>query len=463
MTLPESLSINAWTGDEVASADALAEGGRNWALHERGRQRLMLAAESPPDLRDFRDERVGWGLLLPENPALTPAEQATAADAPEPIQKLLLSRPGSPVLRYAPDLAPEALRRYRADGGHADIPLTGTKRGTGPGRLPLYLLICADPSDVPWAMQYVLNQGFYVGRLRPSMEGLDRYVDALIDGWAGAESRPTHPVVWATDQDAISHLMRVSIAEKTAERLHHDSDVQQTTTLFDQAATGPALIEALAQERPGLVVTTSHGMTGPTHDPDAMRAQLGVPVDDGHHVLQVDALLDAWQPDGAIWYAHACCSAGGDTGTIYHGLLPQGSAALRVVDGVAALGAQVAPLPERLLGAEKPLRSFVGHVEPTFDWTLQQPESKQLMTDGTVRALYEGLYQARPETIGMAFDVCHRAAGDLFGQLAQLRDHSPLGDPNTRPRALRLQLTALDRQSLVILGDPTVAPVSVAP
>ena len=35
------------------------------------------------------------------------------------------------------------------------------------------------------------------------------------------------------------------------------------------------------------------------------------------------------------------------------------------------------PLPRKLLGAEKPLRAFLGHVEPTFDWTLRDPETGQ--------------------------------------------------------------------------------------
>jgi hypothetical protein len=39
----------------------------------------------------------------------------------------------------------------------------------------------------------------------------------------------------------------------------------------------------------------------------------------------------------------------------------------------ATAGARISPLPRALLGAEKPLRAFVGHVEPTFDWTLRDP------------------------------------------------------------------------------------------
>jgi hypothetical protein len=461
--LPESLSINAWNGEEVGTSASLAPEASDWALGKRGEQLHHLAAEGDPEFRKWSDPRVGWGLLLPENEEISPAERATAADTPAPIQKLLESRPGSPVLRYVKSIAPEQLRRYFPSGSHADLAITGTKRGLGDEKLPLYLLICASPTAVPWRVHYVLNQPFHVGRLRPDMPGLGHYVGALIDGWSGAGSRSKHPLVWATDHDPedISHLMRESIAEPVASQLAGDGDVAQTTQLYDTDATGAKLIQSLAAEKPGLVVTSSHGMTGPVGHPDKMRRQLGVPVDDGHHVLDVDALLGAWEPDGAIWYAHACCSAGGDTGTIYEGLLHPGSSAGQIVHAVAELGAQVAPLPERLLGAPKPLRAFVGHVEPTFDWTLRHPQSQQQLTDSIVRGLYKGFYQPEPETVGMAFAACHKAAGDLFGQWVQLLEQSPLSSPETRPKALRLQLTALDRQSLVILGDPTVAPPSV--
>jgi hypothetical protein len=462
MPLPSALSINAWTGGEVADSPSLPPESRNWGLRERGRQRHYLHA-TVADHRDWSDAQVGWGLVLPENEAFSPEVRASAADAPEAIQRLLGARPGSPVFRYVSAIAPEQLRRYFANGTHADLAISGSPRGIGDDRLPMYLLICAAPDQIPWSFQYALNQPCYVGRLRPEMRGLDLYVDALLDGWSGSGCRPKRPVLWATDHgaDDITHLMREAIAVKVADELAADDHVDKTTRLFDADATGPKLVRALAAEKPALVVTTSHGMTGPLHDPDLMRRQLGVPIDDGHHMLDVDELMASWEPDGAIWYAHACCSAGGDDGTIYDGLLSPTSHAGRVVHGVASLGAQVAPLPERLLGAAKPLRAFVGHVEPTFDWTLRQDVSEQLLTDSIVRALYTGLYQNRAETVGMAFETCHRDAGGLFAQWALLLQRSPLSDPETRPRALRLQLTALDRQSMVILGDPTAAPPSV--
>ena len=53
----------------------------------------------PPDPANWRDPRVGWGLILPESAGLTDDQLAGAGDAPEPIQALVAARQGK-VLRY---------------------------------------------------------------------------------------------------------------------------------------------------------------------------------------------------------------------------------------------------------------------------------------------------------------------------------------------------------------------------
>lgn len=60
----------------------------------------------------------------------------------------------------------------------------------------------------------------------------------------------------------------------------------------------------------------------------------------------------------------------------------------------------------------------------------------------------------------MAFDDCFRHAGELFTQWnAYVRDYNKAANPAEREAArvaaLRTQLAGLDRQSMVILGDPT--------
>jgi hypothetical protein len=75
-------------------------------------------------------------------------------------------------------------------------------------------------------------------------------------------------------------------------------------------------------------------------------------------------------------------------------------------------GATVAPLPTALLGAPRPLRAFVGHVEPTFDWTLRDPNNKQVVTHVLRAALYKNLYQQDWCTpIGYALKDVFKEAG----------------------------------------------------
>lgn len=464
-SFPAELAANLWTGD-ASPAATLDDGAHRWGLKQRmekvGKE---LAAPEPVDLRDWRDPKVGWGLVLPDDDALPTAARATADDAPEAIRTLVAARPGAPVLRYRSELGAKFVRRYYPDGSVQDIAISSAgARGVAPGALPYYVLIYAAPDAIPWNFQYLLNQPCFAGRLSLEGAALENYVNALVKEWSDAGCDPHKPVVWTVDHGGgdITTLMRKSIAEPVAARLVSDHQIGGGVRLLEDGhATTQELFAALVQQRPALVVSTSHGQTGPLDDPAKMVARLGTPVDIQHLTLDLDALLAAWQPDGAIWYAHACCSAGCDNRNSYKGLVPAGSALDRVLDSIAALGAQIAPLPQRLLGASKPLRAFIGHVEPTFDWTLREPETGQLLTTTTVEALYDHMHRAQPEPVGMAFNPGYRVVGQLFQQWQQLTGQFASASVDRRD-FIRLmttsaQLAALDRQSLVILGDPTVA------
>jgi len=461
---PATLSINAWCGEDIRSGTQSAT--RSWILGQDPDARArevdpVLAAEDPPDPRAWQDADVGWGVVLPWTGA-PPAEQARLTDAPEPIAELAEARAGADgpvVLRYAAEDGLARLRRVYRDGRRQDVAVTGGEIGTGIGRLPAYLLLVGSPEALPWELQCRLNLSASVGRLDLPGPALARYVRCLLSGWSGSAVRPGHPVVWATDQDDITALMRVAVAERMAGEFRDDPDTRDGLRYLSAGqATAAGLTAALRDNRPSVVVTTSHGRTGPLSDPAAMARDLGLPVDAELALLDPEALLAAWQPDGAIWYAHACCSAGSDAVTRYTGLVAADTAVARVLDAVAGLGARVAPLPTALLSAEKPARAFVGHVEPTFDWTLARPETGQVITSATLRALWTGCFRADPEPIGLAFRKQFTDAAELFGEAAQANRNSRPDSPERR-RAAAALLTAYDRQSTVILGDPTVCAV----
>ena len=470
MPFPSALSINAWTGTSTAVGPAAPQ-ARAWGLQKPPISATVLLAAEDIDPRDWRHPEVGWGLVLPEaDDRWSPAERAVAADAPEPIQRLRAFRANAPVFRYRPDLGTTELRRYFPDGPPRDVAVNGSKPGTAAAALPLYLLLAGGPDALPWRLQYALNTApRHVGRLDLDEAGLDHYVRAVETDWADADSRLRRAVVWATDHgpDDITHLMRRVIAEPVFEKLRADSDVGAGARLSaGQEALASSLAEALAESRPGLVVTTSHGMTGPLDDRDAMAAQMGMLVDTHGALARPGHLLAGWEPDGAIWYAHACCSAGSDAATSFDGLFEPDSAIARTLGAVAGCGALTAPLPRALLGAERPLRAFIGHVEPTFDWTLRSPRTKQVLSDSILRSLYHGLYKPTPDPVGLAFRGAYAPVGGLLVNWGHARDEFEAAETFeerelARQKALYTRLAGLDRQSLVILGDPAVGPPSV--
>ena len=423
------------------------------------------------DQRNPLDPAVGWGLVLSEIPGASAAVQATAEDAPPELRRLLAHRRGK-VLRYRPNDA-ASLSVLSDPAADADIALISPRMGVGAQELPKYLLIYGDPVTIPWQLQFNLNPIRCVGRLDLTGEPLARYVEAELQDWAGAAADCRAPVVWSVDtggglQRDMTTLMRRTVGLPLQKAFADDPDLDGLVYLDGsrQPALIGGLVDALASRRPALVVTTSHGLTAPTDDPAALRARLGTPVDQLYQPLDPAAMLQAWQPDGAIWFAQACCSAGGNGPSVYHGLFPVAGDVGSVLFGVAGLGAAIAPLPRALLGAEKPLRAFVGRVEPTFSWSLRDQLTGAALTSDLVEAIYRRLFLGYP--VGMALEPFFAPISAILQQYLQATgryndDAGPAGAAAVA-RALYLKVTALDRGGLVVLGDPAVRlPLPAAP
>ena len=453
LEFPQSLMINAYVGAEPATAKPSGE-AKGWLLgNAPPRIRTFLKPPPRADPRNWRDPRVGWGLVLPHNPNLPPEKWSTAEDAPEPIQVLVKARGESgqstPVLRYRSGTS--RIGFLRRDG--ADLPVSQSSFGTGPAAVPRYLLLYGTPEQIPWEEQYALNATRAVGRLALEGTALENYVQALMNNWNGAAANLDAALVWATDHGAsdITSLMRRAVAEGVVEKLKTDETIGPNTEYLDGSipgrATAKALVDSLTASRPGFILTTSHGQTGPLDNVEQMAAHLGLLVDNERSLVQPSGLLSTWKPGGAIWYAHACCSAGSDARTLFDGLLETNSLVDQVLKGVAKIGARVSPLPTALLGASEPLRAFVGHVEPTFDWTLQQRITKQFTADPICTALYDELYQ--PSPIGLAMSTVYGMLGGIY------TDYDRFARILSQPNMLHRLLVARDIQSMVILGDPT--------
>jgi hypothetical protein len=455
----EELRIDAWCGE--AARSPLNPGSLGWGMRRDLPDVSQPLGPKPVDLADWHDERVGWGVVLSDPDNVPPVDKARGLDAPEPIRALLAQRPGSPVLRWRPDVKDGRLRRYADNGKASDLRLSGT-RGNGPNAVPRYLLIVASPADIPWSVQCRLQTEAYVGRLDLDPAGLERYVEALLAEWAPAAPQRNTPVIWAVDHGHpdITRLMRRSIAEKLKAAFEQDPDrefdVGAGFFLSDETATGESLFDALHLRNPAFVVSSSHGATFPLADIPAMQRQLGLPVDADHGVLSVARLADAWSAHGTIWYAHACCSAGTDGSSRFAGLVEPASSLEQTLTGVSQCGSMSAPFPQALLGSTTPARAFIGHVEPTFNWTLRDPVTGQVITHHIVSALYDQLHLASNPPLGLAMSAYYEAVGGMLQDYADAIDAVNEHVAGAHERVRSAKLLALDRLSMVLLGDPTV-------
>ncbi|TDR39405.1 hypothetical protein DFR29_116106 [Tahibacter aquaticus] len=456
------LRTNAWCGDAEAvgtySREAMA-----WALRGaivRARELAPEAASAPAlDLADWRSDRVGWGVVLPDRDGLSDADKAAAVDAPAAIRRLIAARGNAPVFRYKKEHARDGfLLRHFAHRAPARLRASGQRGVRGDAAVPRYLLIVGSPGEIPWSFQYRLQTDAFVGRLDLDEEGLERYVDALSSGWHGSRRSADKPLLWSVDHGHpdITYLMRKTIAEKLQEAFVQSGFDAQLLT--DAQATHAQLNAALAERQPAFVLSTSHGATFPLDDAAKLRAQLGLLVDRDHALLDIDALLQQWQPAGAIWYAHACCSAGADKPSTFQKLVDASSSLGRMLGAVAQIGPCTAALPRALLGAAQPLAAFIGHVEPTFDWTLRDPDNGQRMTDALIiDTLFTSLHAARRTPVGMAMDGYYDAVAGLLLDHIDAVEAFNNHEAGAEVRAMKAKLMAMDRLGMVILGDPTVA------
>jgi hypothetical protein len=456
MGWPQTLQINAYAGDGRSDASSITGAeAQLWPL--RGgppRRPTYLRPSKPVDLSDWQSENVGWGIVAAEPPGASSEVLTSGSDLPEPIQQLRKDRGNAPVFRFRQGWK----KRYtllRNWASQVDLEIGRSPLGLGRESIPYYLMIYGGPERVPWELQYQLNHSYAVGRLHVTDESLGNYVGALRSGWRDAAVNPKATVIWSTDHGPsdITALMRDVIGKKLHESFLSDVDLQSDCHFFDGHghATTANLLAALKATLPALIITTSHGQTYPLDDPRAMAASLGFLVDQDYHSLGPTD-LDGWNPNGAIWYAHACCSAGASEYSQFEGLCGPGSQIDNVMKRVAEVGNCVAPLPSALLGSKKPLRAFIGHVEPTFDWTLMNPDTRQALTDSIRQAMYNELYQ--PSPVGRALRRWHDQLAALGGTYqANLTEFERGG--NTGESMLRTKLVSCDVQSTVLLGDPT--------
>jgi hypothetical protein len=424
-----------------------------------------MVATEPKLQRWDGEDGAGWTLVLRYDPSKTHQQQATPDDAPPSIQCLWRHRGCPPILRHVvlgPG-KPSYLRRYRRDDDKVvcdDYPLARGTSAEELAQVPFYLLLVGPPKDLPWSLQYTLNGNRAVGRLDLTEgEGLKNYVERLIHGWEDDSARASSALLWSVDHKRgerdITQIMRTFIGDRLDAHLDREVLVKCRRYLGGSEATAKGLDESLRELKPGLIVTTSHGAILGSATKETRRAALGLPVDQTWTMLDPDSLLKGWQPAGAVWYAHACCSAGSDTASRYDGLVVPDCDAAEALRDAGELGETVAPLPRLLLGASRPLRAFIGHVGPTFSWTLRERRTRQPLTAPIVHSFYTRFYQNDRFPVGHVIrPIFEPLVTLLIETMHKTNEHRDNPTATCTPIIDR-RLMAEDLQSTVLIGDPT--------
>ena len=455
MTFPDVLRSNAFNGTDVAEG-APADNARKWSLDNEPAKRAKSLAEDfdrPLDYRKWDDERVGWGVVAATPKGRNDQELADNADLPESVRDLIAKRGNAPVFRYRHGWEREFryLTNFRTN---ADFEIAGGSFGVK--GLPRYLMILGGPDEVPWRVQFQLNARRYVGRVPLTGADLDNYIQHLTCNWCESDMQLDRPVVWSTDHGYpdITQLMTELIAKPVYKKYAANSKIGTKAMLLNStSATRAGLTEALKTNRPGLIVSTSHGMIGPLGQPQQLAAQLGALVDQNRQVLDSFQLLQSWQPNGAIWYAHACCSAGTNGAGRLTDLAKSDTSLSDTLNALAKVVPTMAPLPVRLLAAKEPARAFIGHVEPTFDITLRDGKTGELFTDSILDSLYQLLLQESPAGFAMHY-LIEPLAGVYSSYMNTKGDFK--ATESEYADLLNYSLRGFDLEGTVLFGDPTV-------
>ncbi len=215
----------------------------------------------------MRLEEAGWAVLFARDsdPAIRDAlapllslrrRQATTVSSSR-YQELTIA-PGESKVRF--------LDRHRAVPGPVD-----------PERVPYYLLIVADPEDVPFGFQRQLDLQYAVGRLHfDTCEDYARYADSVVEAESGTLLRPLKAAFFGPSHqdDPASQLLSEHVVRPLVRSIASVLPDWQTISLLRENATKKRLLNLLTEEDPALLFAAGHGLVYPKQD-DRQKAQQG--------------------------------------------------------------------------------------------------------------------------------------------------------------------------------------------
>jgi hypothetical protein len=457
--------INALTGEYLVAPMTVAEAARRargapapadqaGLLKQKAQQFAFAPFALPAEVDDPNDlTQVGWAVVFtPNTPAavkkaLKPLLDRRAAQAKD-LYKVLEYRPG--------ESREDWLGRYGAHGSDVE-----------PEKVPFFLLLVGDPTEIPFELQCLLDIDYAVGRLAfdaPADYGT--YAKAVAE-YETAKAVPTarEVVYWGTrhDLDAATEMSADGLITPLSAPGPKPTDPAlaakykfASRCLLAGDATKANLLDVLhpgKKKAPALVFTASHGMGGwPKGDKRERPANGALLCQDwpgfgtckpAHYLSAAEVEADA-RLSGVVAFLFACYGAG----------TPRYDAYLRDPAGGPLEIAQapfVSALGQRLLAGGA--LAVVGHVERAWGYSLADVKAGpqiQPFRNLIIRLL-------RGERVGqMTLDFSQRYAtysADLLNMLDPGRPGA--GQPADADLVGRW-VERNDAQNYVILGDPAV-------
>lgn len=337
-----------------------------------------------------------------------------------------------------------------------------------PGKLPHYILILGNPTQIPFHFQALLSTAASVGRLDLPPQELQTYSDKLVR----LESRTDQPsvarqaLVFATDGglgDATlfsHHYLAKPLAAHIQEKLGF-----QTHTLFAEQAIKEELKEHLLDSRAALIFTASHGMGAPKepleiqkryngaiccqHSPDDPTESWLYSADDLPQVPPDEPFLE-----GSVFFQFACFGYGTPAESDFNHWLGK--------PGVNSQEDFVAALPRRLLAHPRGPVAYIGHVDTAWLHGFNDPEAPFLQEAWHpriapfVNTVEELLLNSRPAGYAMREMARHYNIGNAL--LSSTYDRIKRGkvkvDEGFLARLVSAFITRSDAQNYMVYGDP---------
>lgn len=406
----------------------------------------------PYDVDPTQISKAGWAVVLPEGAsadlraAVEPLVSHRRKQVAPDRLKTLAYRPGETLLEW--------LKRHNVSPGNIN-----------PKKVPYYVLLVGDATEIPFDFQYLLDLEYAVGRLAfDDLNGYRRYVKSIIDYETAPKVRnaretvvwaPHHPDGWttATTTSLISPLCNGGDDEPPL----GTKEGFALRPYLVKHATKTNLLETLAfredRPTPAVLFTASHGMGWSKADPTEQRANqgallcqdwTGVGTINANHFMTAAEVPDDASVHGMVAMMVACYGAG----------VPKHDAFLEDREqGPIAIADQpfISALPQRLLSHPRgAILAVVGHIERI--WTSSFVPS-DLSSQLTPFLNFFGRVM-RGEPVGHAMTDFNLRYGVLAADLLRDLDETEATLKPSDEHVVWKWIERTDAQNFIVLGDP---------